>query len=499
MSPVRHVFVLMLENRSFDHLFGLCGRPGIPRPQAPGFGPGAADRSPVDPPHEFGDVQAQWAQGTMSGFDPQAMLGFERHQLPVLNQLAESFVLFDNWFSSMPGPTWPNRFFVHAASSGGLATSPSAFQSTGAVILPTSPFRFENGTLFDRLDQAGLPWRVYHGDASPQVLALPGMVRRYFGGADEFRPLHASQDSGNASFADEVSRADYAPAYTFIEPDYAIGLFRQFYDGDSQHPRGKASSGDALLRHVYEALRASPIWEHSALLVTWDEHGGFFDHVPPPKATPPGDAPLNRPHGDDPGFEFDRLGPRVPALLISPHAPPGALGSALFPGATFDHASVVRSVFELFGLGAPLTARDRDAPSWLGCLGPGARPQGDHGPARLAARLPAPAGASGGRLRSAAAKSAAKAAAATADATKDQARQDVDGFLAGMGLIALDLDREVSRRAGRSPIANVKPQSAAAYERSRRASVERGDLRQTLIQYIQEVAVRSRAERQRRR
>ncbi|HEV7442865.1 MAG TPA: alkaline phosphatase family protein, partial [Steroidobacteraceae bacterium] len=191
---VEHVFVLMLENRSFDHLFGLSQRQLTLIPSSANFSLGAPDRCASDPAHEFDNVQHQINNGAMDGFDDDLQRkGFVASQLPTLNELAQRYVLFDNWFSSVPGPTWPNRFFIHAASSGGLCTSPTGLRSAGAVISPTEKFQFENGTLFDLFDKkfpSEPAWRVYHGDVTPQVLALPGMVGKYYKGAKFFRSLY---------------------------------------------------------------------------------------------------------------------------------------------------------------------------------------------------------------------------------------------------------------------------------------------------------------------
>ncbi|MEP6504613.1 MAG: alkaline phosphatase family protein [Betaproteobacteria bacterium] len=478
MSPIDHVFVLVLENRSFDHFFGLSGRASVPRPADPDFQPGATDRAAFDPPHEFDAVQAQVAGGAMSSFDPRAKRAFLASQVPVLSQLADEFVLFDNWFASVPGPTWPNRFFLHAASSGGLATSPTQLQESGATITTKTPFRFEHGTIFDRLASRGKKWRVYHGDVHPQVLALPGMVRQYLNGSDHFCPLYDG-DPHFSNFAADVADSGYEPAYTFIEPNYAIRMDSQFRFGDSQHPLGLVSAGEALIKYVYEAIRNSPLWPTSALLVTWDEHGGYYDHVAPPAATPPGDAPLNAPtKGRDPKFAFDRLGVRVPALLISPLAPRGWLGSELFPGACFDHASLVRSVFETFALGAPLTARDASAPSWNACLRADARGAAQAAPTVLAATV--------SDLRS------------VAETPAPRSVDAVDGFLAGAALIAHELDHHVAAESGRAPVANAAPQSAAAYAAARRASLRDPQFRSHVVQYINEVGVRVRGQQARR-
>jgi len=475
---IDHVFVLMLENRSFDHFFGLSGLPGVPRPPDARFTPGAADRCPIDPPHEFADVQAQIAGGAMTGFQGAQWLGFQPGQVPVVSELAQEFVLFDNWFASVPGPTWPNRFFVHAASSGGLATSPTQFQASGATIGTHSPFQFEHGSIFDRLDARGLKWRVYHGDVHPQVLALPGMVRRYLGGGDEFCPSLPG-DPHFSDFATDVADPHYAPAYTFIEPNYAIQLGSQFRFGDSQHPKGLVSAGEDLIRHVYENLRASPLWASSALLVLWDEHGGFHDHVAPGAAVPPGDVEHNRPtDGSDPGFRFDRLGLRVPALLVSPWAPRGALGSRLFPGAVFDHSAVPKSVFECFGLGAPLTARDAAAPSWNAGLLAQPRTGAADGPLTLAAP-PAPA--------------LARVTHAPATPTT------LDGTLAGTALNALAVDRALAASTGRPTISRSGSQSAADYRRDRRRALASPQFPLEMAEYINAVGVRAHAHRLRAR
>ncbi len=480
---IDHVFVLMLENRSYDHLFGL-GRPqATPIPATASFAAGAPDRCPQDPPHEFLDVQHQIHGGAMDGFDtdPQRR-GFVAADLPTLNELADRYVLFDNWFSSLPGPTWPNRFFVHAATSGGLCTSPSNFQSAGAVILPDEHYQFDNGTLFDLLEKkfpGETPWRVYHGDVSPQVLALPGMVPRYYRGNKYFRSTYPTRqpdgtpnDDGFA--ADVNSSAGYAPRYTFIEPDFAVQLLGStaFSTGDSMHPCGLASAGDRLVRYVYESLSGSPIWASSVLLVLWDEHGGFYDHVAPPAATPPGDTEHNRAKGDGSTFAFDRLGVRVPALLIGPNVPAGGLGSSLFPGCAFDHASVVSTVRDIFQLGGPLTNRDRDAPAWNGCL---------------AAPAPVPVPAMDAKLVS------RPLAAASPAKRRRAARPVVDGFAGGMGLIAMELDKVGAQVSNQPPVGDFAPKSVADFHVAREASLRSGTFPRVLGKYIGDVRARAAA------
>jgi phospholipase C len=367
MSTIDHVFVLMLENRSFDHFFGLSGLVSPP-PASFGFSQGARDSLKADPPHEYDDVAAQVAGGLMTGFPASggsdAMKGFESDGIPVLTSLANNYLLMDNWYSSMPGPTWPNRLFAHAASSGGLDNSLSALGANSAITDPGRAMQFDNGHIFQRLTGAGKTWRIYHGDRFPQVLSLDGMVEAsdYNHRGQFFRPFD--------KFSNDLKAGD-AASYTWIEPHY--GIFDNFKSGNCQHPLGAVSQGERLIGEVYNSLRASPCWATSVMLIVWDEHGGFFDHASPPTATPPGDHPWNHSRARQPrNCKFDRLGPRVPALLISPWLPHG-LGSSVFPGKVFDHASIVSSLRATFSLGNPLTSRDAVAPSWTDALLPAPR------------------------------------------------------------------------------------------------------------------------------
>lgn len=367
MPTIDHVFVLMLENRSFDHFFGFSGLV-TPPPDSFGFKQGASDTLKADPPHEFEDVAAQVANGAMTGFlasgGLDAMKGFKPDGIPVLSALAKNYLLMDNWYSSMPGPTWPNRLFAHAASSGGLDNSLSVLGANAAITDQGRAMQFDNGHIFQRLTGAGKTWRIYQGDRFSQVLSLDGMVEAsdYNHQGQFFRPFD--------KFGSDLKAGD-AASYTWIEPHY--GIFDNFRSGNCQHPLGAVSQGERLIGDVYNSLRASPCWETSVLLIVWDEHGGFFDHVPPPAATPPGDRPWNHGRASRPkDCKFDRFGPRVPALLISAWLPAG-LGSQVFPNKVFDHSSIVSSLRATFSLGHPLTKRDASAPSWTDALLPAPR------------------------------------------------------------------------------------------------------------------------------
>jgi phospholipase C len=413
-GPIKHVFVLMLENRAFDHMLGMAGISGTDaatgRPrhvddltQGGPFqnpNPNAGDvevtvSSPADfflrgtdpdPGHEFNDALLQLCgylrerggsivvpsypaggpyppinnQGFIASYfglanvsgvtpdtnDPQRIMRcFAPDQLPVLTTLADSFAICDRWFSSIPGPTWPNRFFIHAASSGGLDDSPSGFQTVTATLL--NGYRFENGTIYDRLDDACFDWKVFMGDEFPQVFAISGMtdarLEGHFEGFDEF--------------ADAVNDPDFSTPYIFIEPNYGNVLPttpEDFTCGNSQHPLDDVTRGEELIKKVYETLRNSPHWNESLLLVTYDEQGGFFDHATPPATVSPGDI-ISDEDNNHHNFNFEQLGVRVPAIAISPLIPGNLVDHTIY-----DHTSLLATVESLFGLKA-LTNRDAQA------------------------------------------------------------------------------------------------------------------------------------------
>jgi phospholipase C len=381
-SAVNHIFVLMLENRSFDHLLGWATSPGVN-----GLGTGnyfndtsALRRIPagqqaqfsleVDPPHEFPDVQRQLfgdPNTPNGGFvrvyqqelidhlrfrdDPSPpMTAFTPVTLPVLHALASEFAVCDNWYSSLPGPTLPNRQFVHAATSGGMADSPSGASTAWAMTV--GGFEYDNGTIFDRLDAKCIKWRVYAGDITPLVMTLKGMATdntinawtKIRGTNDLFNDLIEAED-------------DDFPNYVFIEPNYGF-FWSDFTHGNSQHPLDSTVGGELLIKMIYESLRNSAIWETSALLIIYDEHGGFYDHVVPPATVPPGDRRQYESWAESDeakSFQFDRLGIRVSAVIVSPMIERGTVDHTIY-----DHSSVVATVGKRFGF-KYLTERDRAA------------------------------------------------------------------------------------------------------------------------------------------
>ena len=224
-------------------------------------------------------------------------------------------------------------------------------------------YEFENGTIYDALDGKDLEWRVYHGDDFPVVGALAGMDLATM----------ATNFHGLDDFASDLKDSSFDSAYVFIEPNYGHVLTHgsNFQCGNSEHPIDDVTRGDALIKYVYDAIRQSPCWESSVLVVLYDEHGGFYDHVAPPPAVPPGDAtdPANNGHG----FRFDRQGVRVPAVIASPFIPSlraqGALDQNcnLIDHTQYDHGSLLATIEDIYGL-SPLTQRDARAASFASLL-----------------------------------------------------------------------------------------------------------------------------------
>ena len=336
-----------------DVLHQLCG-------QSAAYPPGG-DYPSID---NSGYVAAYVASG--GGGNPgEVMKCFAPEQLPVLYALAREFAVCDNWHASIPGPTWPNRMFVHAASSSGLDHSPSSEEIAAWETI--DGFQFQKGTIFDALAAKGVKRRLYAGDDFPMVAALKGIR------LDDIR--HYSL------FAGDLSHAEYPYNYVFIEPSYDV--LNEYRNGNSQHPLGDVHRGEALLKATYESIRNSAHWGTSLLIITWDEHGGFYDHAVPPIAVAPGDTAPGSEHNKF-GFTFRQYGPRVPAVIVSPLIPKN-----LIDHHPYDHASIPATVQALFGLSA-LTARDKAA-NHLDSLISLSTPRTD-----APAALPAPAGSSAG-------------------------------------------------------------------------------------------------------
>ena len=380
MADIQHVVALMLENRSFDSLLGsfsasspkFNGLKGVERNR---FGNNIyrvrndlPDRGSwviptPDPGEDYTDITQQlFYPGSGHGMDPATMGGFAHNyatqppsagfhdpqavmhyytatQVPMLHQLATAFAVSDQWFASAPCQTWPNRFFAHTGTCDGIVNNRDFFGKG------QEPFRHRS--IFRALEDAGQPWRVYFHDV-PQSLLLADIL-----------DVAASHYHRFSQFLVDAE-AGVLPAYSFIEPNYFANLFTGTPPND-QHPPHDIRFGEQLIADVYNAIRASDCWEHTLLIITYDEHGGCYDHVPPPPAVPPGDGKL----APD-GFAFDAYGVRVPAVIVTPWVPAGSVLDPLTDGPyPFDHTTLIKTVRELFDIPGSLTARDAAAPSLL--------------------------------------------------------------------------------------------------------------------------------------
>ena len=359
-DPIKHVVVFMLENRSFDQMLGYLKAlnpqvngvdPAHPfcNPDVPGSNPPICQKPTTaraianDPLHDLNNVLRQIVgpcQNFVTDFaqtypqsntaEREEVVGFYPHGfLPALHGLADNFLVCDAWFSSLPGPTWPNRFFVHSGTSLGFVDMPNGFWHPNIHI-------WDQTTVYDRLEEKNISWKIYYGDF-PQTLVMTHVLQF------PFHYHHMSE-----FFSDAQGAEANFPAYSFIEPSY-FGA-----EQNDQHPPTDVLKGDALLAQIYNALRANAaLWSSTLLVVLWDEHGGFCDHVPPPPAVPP-DNHTNQ-------YSFTQYGVRTPAVLVSPWVARDVLHTQ------FDHTSVLKYATDKWGLG-PLGNRTAAANSFAGAF-----------------------------------------------------------------------------------------------------------------------------------
>jgi len=393
---ITNVFVVMLENHSFDNMFALSGIPGITAATTASFntyngtnynvGDNAPLSMPTDPGHEFLDVveqlagpgatypsggpypainnsgfAANYATTTTEGPVPAAgeigdvMLCYNtQSQLPVMYQLATEFAICDHWFSSLPGPTWPNRFFIHGASSNGLDHSPSTAEMIEWETV--DGFTYPNGSIFDALNKAGIPWRIYNDDHNiysddPGNGSIAGAISL----VSSIKGINLWNVHSLSGFAADLQNP-YPHKYTFIEPNYGNATNGSYEGGSSEHPMDDVFGGEGLINGVYQAIRNSPLWESSLLIITYDEHGGFYDSVAPGSAPAPNDG-SNSSSLNQYGFNFEQYGVRVPAIVVSPLIPQGTVDHTVY-----DHSSVLKTVETLFNINS-LTQRDANANS----------------------------------------------------------------------------------------------------------------------------------------
>ncbi len=351
--PIKHVVFLIKENRTFDNLFGT-----FPGANGASFGWDQGVRRPLtlgtdgrtsgDIPHCYTCALAAWDNGKMDGFDQSptadrwAYTQLHRDQLPNYWHWAGRFVLADWFFASAQGPSFPNHLYSIAAQSGGAVDNPrrsdffsnsfgcdapkkekvQIFDSEGNVeyVPPCFDFKTEG----DLLDAAGIPWAYYaaNWDQRGYIWSAYSAIRRY-----REHPQHWAK---HMFPVDQVIRDIHEgalPPVTWITPRFEL----------SEHPEYNFCHGENWSTKVIDAIMNSPMWKDTAIFLTWDDYGGFYDHAPPPQV-------------DRFGFGF-----RVPLLVISPYAKAGVVDHHLG-----EFSSVLRFIEDNWGL-SNLTHRDRRA------------------------------------------------------------------------------------------------------------------------------------------
>ena len=371
---IKHIVVLMMENRSFDHMLGFAGTDSwkitglsgseqnkasdgtvvqvsndaayagdlTPDPGHSGFDTltqlyGDPETPVSDDPQMDGFIRSYEGKTSNTADAARIMKCFSAARLPILSRLAQQFCICDQWFSSLPGPTFPNRAFVHAATSlGRVDMSPD--------------WRNLSPTIYERLKENGLDSVIYYHD-STMASTFDGLAGdpNYFGSFnDDFLPACADND---------------LPSYSFLEPRFANspgGNGQPAYSASDQHPDHNVQEGEALIQRVFNAVWNNPVRNSTLLVIVYDEHGGTYDHVKPPTAVNPDGKEW---HNDgvslDPSFDFTRLGVRVPAVLVSPYIKAGTVDHTVY-----DHTSIIATAFKLLLPGTAnvyLTERDRNA------------------------------------------------------------------------------------------------------------------------------------------
>ncbi len=357
-SPIRHVVLLMLENHSFDQMLGCLQAfnpevdgvdPAHPRVNKDKDGNSFPQKetdelqTKRDPRHAVANVATQLQDGN-SGFvldfsqaypdstsdERQEVMGYYGlGKLPALHALAKNFTICDRWFSSMPGPTWPNRFFALSGTSSGQVDMPETKQQE---LNPLWYIHQWQQTIFDLLNANGRRWKTYYYDFPNSWLLLrqlaPGNITQYHH-IDKF-------------FEEDAEDESTFPEFVLIEPKY----FGQ--DQNDDHPPHNVVKAEKLIGDVYNAIRSNDdLWNSTLFVIAFDEHGGFYDHVVPPAAEPP-DSKQNR-------YPLNRLGVRVPALLVSPW-----VGQRV-EHTVFDHTSLLKYLIEKWNLGPPSILGNRTA------------------------------------------------------------------------------------------------------------------------------------------
>ncbi len=317
LTPIQHIVICAEENRSFDHYYGFAswvGSYGVPAGYSQPDGSGGTvapyhftSLSTSDVPHSWSAMHSEWDGGRMDGFYTTGginTLGYYTGQdLPYYYSLIQSFTLCVNYFCSVLGPTYPNRLYLMAGTSGGLTDNNL-----------TRPGVLRYPMILDLLDAYGVSWKIYNVNyESIQSGWSDNVAQFFFNWKSDPRVLASKQD-----YLDDLS-AGTLPQVSWIIPDDKLGW--------DEHPPADISVGMNLQRELITALQQSSAWASSVYLLTYDESGGFFDHVAPPQLDAYG------------------LGPRVPTWVISPLAKPGHLEPT-----TYEHSSTLKLIEAAFGL-----------------------------------------------------------------------------------------------------------------------------------------------------
>jgi phospholipase C len=359
LPGIEHIVVLMMENHSYDNFFGMLGR-------GDGFTLGPDGLPTAANPYPNGQIQHSFRMPTtcqLSGLPSQEWLtshtayddgkldGFVRapisiyddtivggvamgywtgEDLPFTYSLARTFPIGDRWFCSVLGQTFPNRRYLIAGTSAGMTDDAGISLINLAEPAP-------NGTVFNLLDNHGISWEnyvsSYPAGATPELYAV-----------NDALPEALHHKALDDFFTDAA--AGKLSAFSFLDPSY---------DTQSQEDPQNIVVGEALVSQVVQALGASPLWPRTLLVITYDEHGGYYDHVPPPPAIPPDAIPPLVQPGEQVYEGFARYGFRVPSVVVSPYAKRGYVSHVLH-----DHTSVLAMVERKWNLPA-LTYRDANA------------------------------------------------------------------------------------------------------------------------------------------
>ncbi len=361
--PIDTIVIVMMENRSFDHYFqGLAseGRTDVDVAPAGASNPGI-DGTPVplergtqlcfaDTNHTWDGTHQEINGGKMDGFavandgtheDPmlgppdflsgaRAMTYYTKDDLPFMYWAAENFAIGDRYFASVPGPTFPNREYLYAATSWGETT-------TSLSYLP----KHVTKTVLDSLDAKGVSWGAY----------TDGVPTFFLFQSDARSANYAKNQYSFAKFGEDASNGTL-PHLVFLDPNFV----QEGYNGNDEHPPAVMEVGQNWLAGVVQTLITSRQWAHTAMFLLYDEHGGLYDHVPPPKACPPDTiAPILSTDAGSSYGGFDEYGVRLPFVVFSPYAKQRYVSHKVF-----DHTSVLRFIEARFELPA-LTKRDANA------------------------------------------------------------------------------------------------------------------------------------------